>query len=165
MKLTDEQREFYRKAFITGNLQKYELDVILSSEKAWKEEAERLRAALERIANGSEDFNGCINTAIEALSSAAEPTGVENVRESVQWFAEHMEKKLVKNDHRGGWKDCKNTYLLDMLREHVKKLEDDLINRDDVRIIPSAADVGAISMMIADNTRRINAPEKEVPKE
>lgn len=76
------------------------------------------------------------------------------VRTPVKQFSVEIEKKLRKNDHRGGWKDCKNTYLLSLLKEHVKKLEDDLINQDDSRIIPSSADLGAIAMMIADNARK-----------
>jgi hypothetical protein len=76
------------------------------------------------------------------------------IRESVKWFSGEIEKKLKKNDHREGWEDCKNTYLLNLLKEHIKKLEADLINQDDKRIIPSTADLGAIAMMIADNARK-----------
>lgn len=84
MKLTDEQRELYQRAFKGGYLQQWEFNLILSSEQAWKEEAERLRAALERIANGSEDFNGCINIDIEALTSTAKPTGAKRVKEQFE---------------------------------------------------------------------------------
>jgi len=28
------------------------------------------------------------------------------LREEVKWFAEEMEKKLLINDHKGGWDSC-----------------------------------------------------------
>lgn len=38
------------------------------------------------------------------------------IREAVQLFSEEMEKKLMDNEHKGGWGRCSQEYLLQNLR-------------------------------------------------
>lgn len=72
-------------------------------------------------------------------------------RIEVDNFADIMEIKLNKNDHKTGWKSCSNTYLLTRLKNEVTELENALINGKGVTIVKEAADVANFAMMIADN--------------
>lgn len=44
------------------------------------------------------------------------------LRPQVQAFAEAMEVKLRKNDHKGGWDECTTGYLTRRLRTEVREL-------------------------------------------
>lgn len=122
-------------------------------------EAERYRAALEKIVNrqGYSYAEGHYMRQIaqEALSSTSE-TAVQ-LRPAVQQFAEYMEKVLKHNDHKGGWNECTDDYLLDRLQEEVKELISAVRGRKarnpELRIRNEAADVANFAMMIADNAR------------
>lgn len=73
------------------------------------------------------------------------------LRPAVLWFAEQMQKKLILNDHKGGWKRCYHRYLFERLKQEVSELEqalDATDNQDEV--IMEAADVANLAMMIAD---------------
>jgi len=74
------------------------------------------------------------------------------MRESLIKFAVIMEKKLKRNDHKGGWVGEDIDYLLDRLDEEVvelrKAIEKEHIGK---RIKNEAADVANFAMMIADN--------------
>jgi NTP pyrophosphatase (non-canonical NTP hydrolase) len=80
-------------------------------------------------------------------------------RREVVWFADHMERKLRDNDHKGGWSDSDPFLLLEHLKEEVDELDEavesymqdpyknlELMNR----VIDEAADVGNMAMMVAD---------------
>jgi hypothetical protein len=75
------------------------------------------------------------------------------LREPVRWFAGEMEKKLKANDHKGGWADCDDGYLLDRLKEEVDELAAALLCDTDGSIILEATDVANFAMMIADKAR------------
>jgi hypothetical protein len=76
------------------------------------------------------------------------------LRPSVQWFAEQMEITLRVHDHKGGWADCDNEYLMGRLREESQELRACLeVGDSSGRIIRESADVANFAMMIADNTR------------
>jgi len=74
-----------------------------------------------------------------------------------------MEKKLVENDHKGGWDECGNGYLKRRMRTELRELfaaVDAVVKcpegnpkRTDLmaRVIAEAADVGNFAMMMADN--------------
>jgi len=95
-------------------------------------------------------------------------------RESVVWFSERMEERLLANDHKGGWGTCSAFFLLGRLIEEVKELEEVLqsfmgppmgSSGEDMRllcnkVLGEAADVANFAMMIADNSKE----EKPVPK-
>lgn len=85
------------------------------------------------------------------------------MRESVQWFAEQMETTLKKNDHKGGWEDCDNDYLIELLFQEVNELYHAIEAPSDnytQNIINEATDVANFAMMIADRAREmVNAKE------
>ncbi|GIQ61511.1 hypothetical protein PACILC2_00790 [Paenibacillus cisolokensis] len=136
-------------------------------------EVQRLREALGKVLQHEAvdiSFNGIrIRDIIqEALSATTEPTETqrESLRSEVQWFAEQMEENLRENDHKGGWENESIYWLFSRLKEESTELlrAVDLVrdlHDDPKKIISEAADVANFAMMIADNARRINAPEKE----
>ena len=87
-----------------------------------------------------------------------------DVRPQVAAFARLMEKVLRDNDHKGGWDDCKPSWLLARLKQEVDELDEAMrkgtIARRDASgrtsdwpasIPREAADVANFAMMIADN--------------
>ena len=98
----------------------------------------------------------------------SEPPG-EDVRESVRWFAAHMERKLRAYDDRPGWIGCDADWLLERMKEERKELTaalrqlaasdgDERTNVLVLRVINEAADVANFAMMIADNARECLPP-------
>ena len=86
------------------------------------------------------------------------------MRRQVRAFAEAMEAKLRKNDHKGGWEVEAFGYLLKRLRQETGELERRLkrygkwrllttgeLRALEVEIGREAADVANFAMMIADN--------------
>jgi len=87
------------------------------------------------------------------------------IRPTVLKFAVAMERKLVENDHKGGWKDCTNVYLFRRLKTETKELKEQIkIYKKEsqkpgeytgltsmMEIKKEAADVANFAMMIADN--------------
>jgi hypothetical protein len=91
---------------------------------------------------------------------------IEDCREEVQEFACLMEKILRKNDHKGTWKDCDLSYLLNRLLEEVKELDNEVRpvlhidpfvfpfpRENHLRIAREAADVANFAMMLWDVTK------------
>lgn len=72
------------------------------------------------------------------------------VRPAVMWFAEMMEAKLAKNDHKGGWNNCDLQYLSMRLTQERKELTEAIKSRNKQRIIDECADIANFAMMIAD---------------
>ena len=72
-------------------------------------------------------------------------------RASVQWFAEEMERKLQRNDHKSGWRGEALQYLSMRLTQERKEFADALASKDKERIISECADIANFAMMIADN--------------
>jgi len=128
-------------------------------------EVQRLRAALDGIRqylmlipNKTVSEQRTIEICNEALSTS---TGAQQVREPVRWFAEQMEEKLRANDHKPHWSIAHPDYLIHRLFQEANELwraMEGELTADEV--IKEAADVANFAMMIADNARRINAPEK-----
>lgn len=75
------------------------------------------------------------------------------LRREVRLFAEQMELKLRKNDHKGHWDVCTPEYLLNRMKEEVKELAAIVYSENSQAIIGEAADVANFAMMIADNER------------
>lgn len=75
-------------------------------------------------------------------------------RSAVLRFSAEMEKKLLENDHKGGWGDCRSETLFDLLLEEKNELEEALTSHDERNIIAECADVANFAMMIADNASR-----------
>jgi hypothetical protein len=69
------------------------------------------------------------------------------MREAVQWFADMMEKTLLANDKKGGWKECSEGYLLCQLAENYAQI----LRTDGADKIKACVDVANYAMMIADN--------------
>ncbi len=99
---------------------------------------------------GNRDERAAEETPV-AVHDPAVPTGA--VRESVQWFAEQMERKLQENDCKGGWGLAGNEYLLARLREETVELGKALVASSRAPVIREAADVANFAMMIADHMR------------
>jgi hypothetical protein len=74
---------------------------------------------------------------------------VLNIRPEVLWFAVQMELKLRENDHKGGWSEEHESWLLDELYRNAGKIRED-------RGIVRAVNTANFAMMIADNTRNEN---------
>jgi len=84
------------------------------------------------------------------------------IRTEVLIFAEAMEKKLRKNDHKGGWDSESYDYLIARLFEEARELQRTTC-RANIRgsyraVLGEALDVANFAMMIYDNARR------ELPK-
>ena len=131
---------------------------------------ERLRAALEDIRDHAVRIGlATVHLKAEqALYTTTEPTGAQRItlRPEVQWFAQQMEAKLRENDHKGGWGNESLLWLYTRMIEEAEEVKAEIkaaFDReiDYNKIIREAADVANFAMMIADNARRINAPEGE----
>lgn len=74
------------------------------------------------------------------------------MRPVLKKFAEYMEVKLQENDHKDGWENCSNMYLLTKLMEEIGEVFNALDNEfSSEDIINECADAANILMMIADN--------------
>jgi NTP pyrophosphatase (non-canonical NTP hydrolase) len=124
-------------------------------ENRFKGQEKEARLAMERLIDSGDlwvDGDLCIRPAIEGLKQAlAKPF---SVRDTVKWFAEQMELKLRKNDHKGGWEndDMENLSwrLHDELTELGLAIRKELYTDNYDDIIEEAADVANFAMMIAD---------------
>jgi hypothetical protein len=76
------------------------------------------------------------------------------LRSTLKRFANGMEERLCANDHKGGWEDCSNDYLMEKLIEEIEELARALEGDGDIFL--EACDVANIVMMIADNNSSIN---------
>jgi len=72
-----------------------------------------------------------------------------SVRPEVLAFALLMEDRLQANDHKGGWADCADEYLLRRLQEEVNELHVAMRDRP-LDVGEEAADVANFAMMLAD---------------
>lgn len=76
-------------------------------------------------------------------------------RHAIEEFTFEMEERLSRNEHKGGWSDATNGYLLDRLQEEVAELQRALINGKSKKICSEAADVANFAMMLFDNNKEI----------
>ena len=79
-------------------------------------------------------------------------------RKSVEVFAVEMERRLRRNDYKGGWLDEHLDYLIERLEEEVEELKRASrrygSKRNDRSVIMEAADVANFAMMLADRRQR-----------
>lgn len=82
------------------------------------------------------------------------------MRHEVKTFAQCMEHKLAKNDHKSGWENMSNDKLFDLLRKEVDELEQAIKNEPTLNIVFEAADIANFAMMIGWNALRqmVNPP-------
>ena len=104
--------------------------------------------------NDRQDF---VETAAAAIRDAVAETPPSHVRPEVWRFALAMEKRLRANDHKGGWQDCDQDYLLTRLRQEMIEFWTEIhypiqancqIDKDKLR--EESADVANFLMMILD---------------
>lgn len=72
------------------------------------------------------------------------------IRDSVMRFAEQMEIKLQENDHKGGWQQCEDDYLIGRLQQETYELYLAMNHKEPLEVRREAADVANFAMMIAD---------------
>lgn len=70
------------------------------------------------------------------------------LRPEVQWFAEQMELALRENDHKTGWRDEHQSWLLGELHRNAGKIREE-------RGIVRAVNTANFAMMIADNKHNL----------
>jgi len=72
-------------------------------------------------------------------------------KEAVAKFAAAMEKKLLYNSHKGGWRELDYKYLFRRIHEELGELEKavDAKTKPDI-VLDEAADVANFAMMIAE---------------
>jgi NTP pyrophosphatase (non-canonical NTP hydrolase) len=76
----------------------------------------------------------------------------DKFRDEIDHFAQAMEYKLKRNDHKGGWEGADVSGLLDKLTEEVEELKEAIKNGNRYEITMEAADIANYSLMIAWNT-------------
>lgn len=74
-------------------------------------------------------------------------------RKEVQWFSEQMEAALKANDHKGGWYDCEEGWLLRRLSQELQELRQARTKGREA-VIKECADIANFAMMIADNREK-----------
>lgn len=87
------------------------------------------------------------------------------IRKEVAWFAQEMEAKLRKNDHKGGWRGCRFSELFPRIMHERDELllaaaplkldtvEEIVTRQDACDVIRECADIANFAMMIADLVR------------
>lgn len=81
------------------------------------------------------------------------------MRDSVLWFAERMEQKLQKNDHKPGWHGLPDPYFIQRAQGELQELAEALgsgMPAED--IILECADVANFVCMLADKKRTKDHP-------
>lgn len=73
------------------------------------------------------------------------------MREAVKQFAEEMEKVLAKNDHKEGWEECTNLYLVQRMIEETSEVLKMLDIGEFGDMAEEAIDVANFAMMLYDN--------------
>lgn len=74
------------------------------------------------------------------------------IRDELIWFSNNMERVLRSNDHKGGWRECSNSYLLMRIIEEIGELMK-AIEYGNCSVVDECVDVANFAMMIADNHR------------
>jgi len=72
-------------------------------------------------------------------------------RPELKRFADYMEGILKANDHKGGWDQEDNDYLLNYLMGEVEELRQAVEIGDEGRIRKECSDVANLAMMLFNN--------------
>lgn len=72
------------------------------------------------------------------------------IRKEVARFARNMEDQLRANEHKGGWKDASEFWLLDQIKEKESILKNTFLHGTAKEVIQISADIANYAMMIAD---------------
>ena len=81
----------------------------------------------------------------------ADAIDYRELRPEVQDFAHAMEIALRRNDHKGGWRECRLTWLVERLYQEADELARAITSgAPHAEIEREAADVANFAMMIAD---------------
>jgi hypothetical protein len=78
------------------------------------------------------------------------------LRPEVRAFAEAMETKMLANDHRGGWDATDYDYIWTEIHRHLGKMTLH-VYQDRDKILPDAADVANLCMILCDILGVLNA--------
>ena len=78
-------------------------------------------------------------------------TPIEDLRKSVDSFADEMMGQLVANRGKGHWADCPSHFLIDELNKNLNYLAASVEEGDKDTVRRRAANVANFAMMIADN--------------
>ena len=77
--------------------------------------------------------------------------GLQGQWPCVQWFANEMQRELHANNHKTGWDNLSQKWLLNRLKQEVGELERAV--ESGKNIVSEAADVANFAMMIADKSQ------------
>lgn len=91
------------------------------------------------------------------------------LRPEVQRFAEEMERQLQANEHKGGWEDCTQEFLLSELNKNKVRLLEAIYGHNPIRreekILRRCANIANFAMMVADNWGGEFLQKKPKPEE
>jgi len=79
---------------------------------------------------------------------------------SIVAFSQEMEKRLVENNFKGGWKESSPTWLLARLIQEAGELSNAIVWNDPDASVREAADVANFAMMIAERMKALYAAGK-----
>ena len=126
---------------------------MLKGQNMFEFEAKALTALIEAVDRFKEDATHK-EMDVMTLKKEIEKREKELPRKAVMLFAQAMERKLKKNDYKGGWEDCSIPFLIDKLNEESKEFQTALDNRSN-RMLNESADVANILMMLCDICERL----------
>ena len=79
---------------------------------------------------------------------------IDDVRPEVKNFAIAMEKRLRKNDFKGGWHNEKPTYFVNKIFEHSRQLRNDILYNDLYYSTIDCINIANYCMMLCDNIEK-----------
>ena len=128
-----------------------------------RQEIEQVKAERDDYSKIADGYSADIQEAHKKwLLLSTELSAKDKVRPVVQWFAEHMELRLMENDHKSGWDDESREFLLGRLEANYHSLYAKLQGYgscfDADGTIRKAVNIANFAMMIADNSRS-NLPQ------
>lgn len=79
---------------------------------------------------------------------------IDDVRPEVKNFAIAMEKRLRKNDYKGGWRKEKPAYFVNKIIKHSRQLRNDVLYNELYYSIIDCINISNYCMMLYDNLER-----------
>lgn len=100
---------------------------------------------------GQTSLLGIVYLTIDLLMRGKEKMKIEKLRTPLLDFSFEMEKKLRKNDYKGGWENEKNSFLTQRIKDEFQEL---LEAKNDKDIQAECVDIANFCMMLYDNIKK-----------